>query len=155
MSDETQDFYDSAEVKEVAGTIMAMIKHVDLDIKTARVRYLFSTKKSKENSDIDDKIKISLINGVNRYLIDADYVVVVSKEQWDILTPTQKEALTYYILLHGILRQSKKGEMKWSKSKDKLSILAETVKEYGEWYVGLIKIRKAFIDHDTILGSLA
>lgn len=123
-------FSDAESVKEFADRILAA-EHPHLA--NARMRYVFRDKAAKQGGKPVPG-KVSRVSGVNEFLIDADFLIVIALEVWNEMDVRAREALVDHLLTYcqGV-EDEKTGEMKWSIRHPDVAEFTEVLNRRGKW----------------------
>ena len=128
-------FEEAASVESIA---QGLIPNYHASLATARIQYCFSsdcwTKNGREQWG-----KVQKLSGLNEYLIEKDFIVMVAMEKWNDLTEAQRTALVDH-LLSGCLGEEDEdtGEYKWKVLDPEVQEYTDVLFRHGAWHEGLL-----------------
>lgn len=125
-------FSDAETVAEVSSRILPSA-HPHLA--TARIRYVFRDKAAKEGGKPIPG-KVSRISGVNEYLLNVDFLIVVAQDIWNELDGHKRDALVDHLLTYCKGEEDEKdpgAAMKWSIRRPDVREFTEVLNRRGKW----------------------
>lgn len=149
-------FKPAPEVKRIADVLIAKY-HPHLLDPAVQIYYRFVDKAPKKNGKVVYG-KASKIEGLQASLLEHDgpiFCVVISKDQWFMLSPSQKEALVDHELCHCELTDE--ADPKATMRPHDLEEFREIVQRHGLWLddvEAMAKTMSLFGDNDWDLNKL-
>lgn len=141
-------FSEAETVGEIANRILpAAHPH----LATARIRYVYRDKASKEGGK-PLAGKVTKISGVNEYLLNCDFLIVVAQDMWNEMDAHTREALVDHLLTYCQGEEDEKdpgAPMKWSLRKPDVKEFVEVLNRRGKWNESLGE----FVDAANMLSS--
>jgi len=125
--------YENAEAVEALANVLIPTHHPHLA--TARIRYVFVDKASTKGGKIT-AASATKITGVNQFLLDLDFVVMVALDQWNPMTAEQRTALVDHELEHCFGEEDPEdpgATMKWSMRSHDVQEFSSILRRHGAW----------------------
>lgn len=110
------------------------------ELATARIKYLFVDKgASKGGRELYGKA--SKLSGINEFLIQADFLIVISEEKWRDLQEDQKTALMDHFLECCTGEEDEKtGDMIWKCREPDTQEFVSILQRHGAWHDGILPL---------------
>lgn len=125
--------YEEAEAVERVANQLIPVNHPHLA--TARIRYVFVDKASTNNGKVV-AAKATKVTGVNQFLLDLDFVIIVALDKWNEFTAEQREALVDHELEHCFGEEDPEdpgAPMKWSLRSHDVQEFSSILRRHGAW----------------------
>lgn len=129
--------------KEIADRL---IPKFHAELATARFEFICRSKASKAGGRPVPG-KIYKPGGWSKFLVDADYVLEIALDCWNLLEPNQRNALIDHLLSRCVgTEDEQNGEMKWSIRPPEVQEFPEVAERHGCWNDGLSEIRQCLVN---------
>lgn len=127
-------FEEAASVESIA---QGLIPNYHAGLHTARILYCFSsdcwTKNGREVMG-----KVQKFSGLNEYIAERDFVVLVAMDKWNDLTEAQRTALVDHLLSRCTGEEDDDtGEIKWKLTDPEVQEFTDVLFRHGAWHQSL------------------
>lgn len=125
------------EAESVESIAQGLIPNYHAGLATARILYCFSsdcwTKNGREQWG-----KVQKFSGLNEFIAEKDFVVLVALDKWNDLTEAQRTALVDHLLSRCTGEEDDEtGEYKWKLTDPEVQEFTDVLFRHGAWHQGL------------------
>jgi hypothetical protein len=141
IPDEEEDTDRYEEAPEVEKVAQKIIGKYHSHLVEAKIHYLFRkgpwTAQNRETWG-----KAAKVTGVNHYLTGFDFIITVSRDVWDELTESQREALVDHQLEHCNKDTDSNGNPKFNIIGHDIEDFVSVIDRHGFWTPDLAKVKE-------------
>ena len=128
-----KEYYEAEAVQNIAS---GLIPAYHPELATARIGYVFVSAPSKKGGR-ELFGTASKVTGVNAYLQELDFLIIVAEPKWTDLSDHPRKALVDHLLEHCTSEEQKDGSYKWIMREPDVHEFSSILQRWGIWHDGL------------------